>query len=358
MARTKMPVFDPKNPEPRVMAEAKARKEAKLRDERLQKRREEKARENPESVENIKSVPGHRRFSVESVSKKVRNWLKTLGNTWHKTKPTPPTSQTSSNHEDSAISSNEQMQDSQNLNDYGDSAKSSDEQMHDPQNLDDRADSAKPSNGQSHEVAERPWESREDHAIITGRDDGESYHRINKDLDGRTTPECILRHHYLLNNKKGWTEEETEQLFAHVQAYSSIGYRLGDAKIWKMIATEFECRSGADCWQHLRHQQIQGLDENHYPTPTHTEPKFSEAGDLEPESSRARSSEAGTSEPTHTEPKFSEAGDLEPKSSRARSSELRTSEPNSSEAMSWEPLGIRVTKGLADFPYKIVSRFP
>ena len=33
-----MPVFDPKNPEPRVMADEKARKEAKLRDERQQER--------------------------------------------------------------------------------------------------------------------------------------------------------------------------------------------------------------------------------------------------------------------------------------------------------------------------------
>lgn len=33
-----MPVSDPKNPEPRVMAEEKARKEAKLRDARQQAR--------------------------------------------------------------------------------------------------------------------------------------------------------------------------------------------------------------------------------------------------------------------------------------------------------------------------------
>jgi hypothetical protein len=204
---------------------------------------------------------------VDSVSKKVRNWLKTLGNTWHKTKPTPPTSQTSSDHGDSAISSNEQ----------------------------------------SHEVVKRPWESHEDHTIISGRDDGESYHRISKGLDGRTTTDCIVRHQYLLNNKKDWTEEETEQLFAHVEAYSSTGYRLGDAKIWKMIATEFECRSGADCWEHLRHQKIPGLDDDDYPTPTHTEPDFSEEGDLEPQSSRAKSSEAGTSEPKSPEATSCEA---------------------------------------------------
>lgn len=215
------------------------------------------------------------------------------------------------------------MQDTQNLNDYGDSAKSSDEQMHDPQNLNDHADSAKPADGQSHEVVERPWDSREDHAIISGRDDGESYHRISKGLDGRTTSDCIVRHQYLLNNKKDWTEEETEQLFAHVEEYSSVGYRLGDAKIWKLIATEFNCRSGADCWNHLRHQKIQGLDEDNYPTPSNTEPTFSEDGDLEPESSRTRSSEAETSEPKSPE----------------------ASELKSPEAVSWEAPGVGIAEG-------------